>query len=143
MMTGGQTSMMTREAVASNALLNHSTDRRGVWTADSDPPRRPRNRRRSPSSSSSRCRTDTSRNGPKPIRSGAVVVDSLTTNDGVMVNSGKAQNLSLYKVIHLTLDREMWVDIDVRHFNSRHCRPSKLTKSHSVIAVIRHHTIII
>jgi len=32
----------------------------------------------------------------------AVVVDSLTTNDGVMANSGKAQNLLLYKVIHLT-----------------------------------------
>jgi len=32
------------------------------------------------------------------------VVDSLTTNDGndgVMTNSEKAQNLSLYKVIHL------------------------------------------
>jgi len=24
------------------------------------------------------------------------LVDSLTTNDGVMINSGKAQNLSLY-----------------------------------------------
>jgi len=33
---------------------------------------------------------------------GTVVVDSLTTNDGVMINSGKAQNLSLYKIIHLT-----------------------------------------
>jgi len=31
----------------------------------------------------------------------AVVVDSLTTNDGVMINLGKAQNISLYKVIHL------------------------------------------
>jgi len=58
---------------------------------------------------------------------GAVVVDSLTTNDGVMINSGKDQ----YDV-----GREMSADIDVRHFNSCQSRPAAL-------AVIRRHKIII
>ena len=46
-----------------------------------------------------------------------------------MINSGKAKNLSLYKVVHLTLDHEMSADIRVGH-------PTAL-------ADIRHHKIII
>jgi len=70
--------------------------------------------------------------------SNAVVVDRLTTNNGVMINSGKTQNLLLYKVLHLS--GEMSADIDMWHIITAVIvgRQSCLT----ALAVIRHHKII-
>jgi len=57
-----------------------------------------------------------------------------------MINSGRAQNLPLYKVI-VKLNREMSADIDVRHFNSRHCR--RVGRQSRPTAVIRHHNYLV
>ena len=40
-----------------------------------------------------------------------------------MINSGNPK-LIVIQCNQLDVSREMSVDIDVRHFNSRHCRPS-------------------
>jgi len=44
----------------------------------------------------------------------AVVVDSLTTNDGVMINSGKSSKLIVIQSSPLDVGREMSIDIDVQ-----------------------------
>jgi len=40
-----------------------------------------------------------------------------------MINLGKVQNLIVIQSNPLDVGREMSADIDVRHFNSRKCRP--------------------